>query len=360
MVRLSQASFYVPHANSARDWYRSAQSIRPSSLPATPQHTRPPSDTILEADEDSPNEYPTPPELQPPLPNELQDPPKPLTKVQSSAASELHIHELLALAACFVFPAIGAWLLHHIRSQLSRPSEGLISNYNLTIFLLASELRPLSHLVKMVQARTLLLQRSLTPSERADLSTVSPSTINALTTRLDELEVYIANRAQDSKTLTSNGVPTQSTQDILSTVRKSLTPDIEALNRAVRRYEKRATLLAMQTESRLADLEARMGDAITLAAAAERGIHNFNRKSSVAVIWGWGAWAAALPVQTAWATVAWSMRMGRLGVGVVEGYIGGKVRREVKTATGKGGGGSESGRDREKRKEKSRGQKKLT
>lgn len=332
----------------SRDWYRSAQLIRPLSAPSTP------SKTILEEDEESPNEFPTPTELQPPLPDELQDP-KPQTTKQRSAASELRIHELLALTACFLSPALGAFLLHHIRSQLSRPSEGLVSNYNLTIFLLASELRPLIHLVKMVQARTLFLQRHLLSSDiHSDLNTVSPTSIHALTTRLDDLETYIASSAPKS-----NGgphpAPQPTAQDLLTTIRKSLSPDIEALNRAVRRYEKRATLLAMQTESRLADLEARMGDAITLAAAAERGVSNFNRKSTMAVMLEWVMRAAMLPVQLAWVAAALPVRAVKVGWGAVEGYVGAKVMKEVKTATGKGSG--ESGKER--RREKGRGGKKI-
>ena len=69
--------------------------------------------------------------------------PEPLRRLPAheAATNELYTHEVLALLSCFLFPLLGAYLLHTIRSQLSRPSEGLVSNYNLTIFLLASELR---------------------------------------------------------------------------------------------------------------------------------------------------------------------------------------------------------------------------
>ncbi|KAG9920310.1 hypothetical protein KCU98_g22357, partial [Aureobasidium melanogenum] len=56
---------------------------------------------------------------------------------QEDAAANLRQHELLALISTFLFPACAAYLLHVIRGQLSRPSEGLVSDYNLTIFLLA-------------------------------------------------------------------------------------------------------------------------------------------------------------------------------------------------------------------------------
>lgn len=72
---------------------------------------------------------------------------------------ELFRHEVLALLSCFVTPIIGAYLLHALRSQLTRPSEGLVSNFNLAVFILAAEVRPLRHFLQLVQARTLHLQR---------------------------------------------------------------------------------------------------------------------------------------------------------------------------------------------------------
>src|SRR3954453_17898897 len=52
-------------------------------------------------------------------------PPKPAGKpirrppAHEAATNELYTHEILALFSCFVFPLLGAYLLHTIRSQLS-------------------------------------------------------------------------------------------------------------------------------------------------------------------------------------------------------------------------------------------------
>ena len=241
---------------------------------------------------------------------------------------------------------IGTWLLHHIRSQLTRPAESLVSNYNLTVFLLASELRPLAHLIKLVQARTLHLQRIASPTAiDADLSTLTPQSLSALTSRLDDLEAHIASQSSDS-TQTSNGNPS-STQDVINSVRKSMTPDIEALNRAVRRYEKRATLLSMQTEARLADLESRLSDAITLAAAAERNVSNFSRKSYAAILLDWASAAILLPIQAGYSLVMLPVRVAGGALGLVEDVARGKIRKEMKTATGK-----TNGPERDRRREK--------
>ena len=252
---------------------------------------------------------------------------------------------------CFLFPAGGAWLLHHIRGQLTRPSEGLVSNYNLTIFLLAAELRPLSHLVKLVQARTLHLQRAVTANSPSGTSIInmSSATLSDLQDRLVEIEKHIA----DAKTKSSvNGTATKSPgpDQLVAQVRKSFQPDLDALNRAVRRYEKRATLLALQTESRLQDLERRLGDAITLAAAAERtsqqqkgsgvGLLLFDLLDYVAAM-------IALPIRFCWTLLVLPWRAVVSFVGSVDGWVGRKVKREMKTAgvvDKKGGSGSEKRR----------------
>ena len=237
---------------------------------------------------------------------------------------------------CFLSPAGGAWLLHHIRRQLTRPSEGLVSNYNLTIFLLAAELRPLSHLIKLIQARTLHLQRIVnTNTCPSTPDKISPATITDLQDRLAELEKHIA----DTHT---NGPAAKSPPPDLNTeVRKTLQPDIDALNRAVRRYEKRTTILSLQTDSRLQNLEKRLGDAITLAAAAERSSQSSHqrRRSGVGVILNIlddVATLVSLPLHVCWTVLALPWRFIASLVASVRaganGWIGRKVRREMKTA----------------------------
>ena len=264
------------------------------------------------------------------------------------------MHELLALAACFICPAVGAWLLHNIRGQLSRPSEGLVSNYNLTIFLLASELRPVSHLIRLVQARTLHLQRTIAFNPQLHPNnSISPSTIQDLQTRLKELETHVADT-------TLNGSPTKSpTPDLMMQVRKSLQPDLDALNRAVRRYEKRMTVLSIQTDSRLQELEKRMTDAITLAAAAERSTQAGRQRKGLTFFWviDWAATMALLPLQVTWSAITIPGRVIGSVMSQLEGYVGQKIRREMKTA-GRGEGRIGSGN--EKRRVQGRGQKKVS
>ena len=196
--------------------------------------------------------------------------PKPILRrlpAHEAATNELYTHEILALLSCFVFPLLGAYLLHTIRTQLSRPSEGLVSNYNLTIFLLASELRPMAHLVKLIQARTLHLQRIVNSNPYDTVKGRDVGDLKAVVRRLEDLEA----RNSIEESLQGSVQPSLTGKQsavLTSEVRRTLQPDLDALNRAVRRYEKRATLQAFQTDSRLQELESRLNDAISLAAAA--------------------------------------------------------------------------------------------
>lgn len=323
--------------------------------PYPPVHEYP-SDTIVEegSDEEETPQISQPSPVQ--NPNATDPPTSPTSQSlsRSSASSELRIHESLALFTCFVSPAIGAWLLHHIRGQLSRPSEGLVSNYNLTIFLLASEVRPLSHLIKLVQARTLHLQRTVSTNQSQPATAASPGDLADLTHRLDELEKHLA----DSTTNGSPGAKPPTPQDLTSQARKAVQSDLDALNRAVRRYEKRATLLSLQTESRLQDVEKRMNDAITLAAAAERSSQSNKQRrgSGVVMMVDWAASLMLLPMQVLWAIISFPGKVLAGIVTYVEEVIGRKVRRELKTA-GRGDGKNNSGSER--RKIAGRGQKKT-
>lgn len=277
-------------SNWFRDWYHSAQSIRKNEEynGTTLIDEDSEEDGNLNASGGSLDDIP---EDENPSPTQT---PKRVRKLSAheAASSELYRHETLALLSCFIFPILGAYLLHTIRHQLTRPSEGLVSNYNLTIFLLASEVRPMAHLVKLIQARTLHLQRVVNSNPYNNSPSTPPGTVNinsveiaALIGRVEELE----SKTGEIKHLKSTGHPDgqlngKAVPQITAEVRRTLQPDLDALNRAVRRYEKRATLQTMQTESRLIDIEARLGDAVALAAAAAKNSSN-NSVGSVVVEW---------------------------------------------------------------------------
>ncbi|APA10141.1 hypothetical protein sscle_06g049110 [Sclerotinia sclerotiorum 1980 UF-70] len=242
-----------------------------------------------------------------------------------TATNELFIHELLAFISCFISPIVGAYILHSIRSQLSRPSEGLVSNYNLTIFLLASELRPMAHLVRLLRARTLHLQRVVNSNPYDDSIGKTSEHIQELVQRLEKLETRASNVDISAGNAPEPLLNEKQSAILTTEVRRTMQPDLDALNRAVRRYEKRATLQSFQTESRLLDLEARLNDAISLAAAAA---NNSQRRSALGIVFDWIASAMTFPLQ-AFGTIA-SLPFKTLlsVVNYIQFLLGGQIQTE--------------------------------
>ncbi|KAH7038220.1 uncharacterized protein B0I36DRAFT_315812 [Microdochium trichocladiopsis] len=234
---------------------------------------------------------------------------------RDAASKELFVHEMAALVWCFLFPLISTYMLHTIRNQLTRPSEGLVSDYNLTIFLCAAEFRPVKHMLKMVHDRTLRVQRVVAQSQYEPEQTISAQQVQELFDRIDDLESHAAAIASQPPTQskpngsTLNGEPsTQVTQAAVAReINKTMVPELEALNRAMRRYEKKLALLASQTDNRLEYIDFRLQDAIALAAVAAK-----NSKSNSGGLWSRvveKAIAVALfPVHAAMAVVTFPIR----------------------------------------------------
>lgn len=240
------------------------------------------------------------------------------SRSQEAAVNELYIHEVLALISCFLSPVLGAYLLHAIRAQLSRPSEGLLTDFNITVFLLAAELRPISHTLELLQARTLHLQRIVQSKP------VEPSMI----TRLEEMYnrlAHLEQRADASEEATSASLASavqQAQQQagsanggkqeaaLVREVRNAIQPELDALNRAVRRYERKATVLALQTESRLGSVDTRLNDAISLAAAAAKHSNNSHGGFSTLLAWVTDGLMAiiAMPYHVAMYIIMWPFR----------------------------------------------------
>ncbi|RYP73154.1 hypothetical protein DL771_003790 [Monosporascus sp. 5C6A] len=188
---------------------------------------------------------------------------------RAAASNELKVHEIMALAWCFLFPLISCYVLHAIRSQLSRPSEGLVSDYNLTIFLCAAEMRPVSHLLKMIRNRTLHIQRVVSSNPYED-QTVPIEDFQALSSRLDELEARAAPFLDSSRAGTEVSSSRLSQAAMVREINNTMQPEMDALNRAMRRYEKKLALLANQMDARLDYLDHRIQDTVALAAVAAK------------------------------------------------------------------------------------------
>ncbi|KAL5002803.1 hypothetical protein BDV10DRAFT_156175 [Aspergillus recurvatus] len=356
------------------EWYHSARTIRRQNN----YDIAPPIglDTPISPTQDNHEDEPSPDRDQQDDHNKEHIAPD---STSAAAAEELQIHELAALASCFLFPLIGTWILHTIRSNLSRPSEGLVSNYNLTIFLLAAEIRPFSHLLKMVQSRTLHLQRIIVASDDDDNDSkdnIGRGIIIDLSKRLEELEAHVAetaalriastvNAGKEKENENENRELTPQEQEYTHSLvsqaaaeyRKGFQTDIEALNRAVRRYEKRTALTAYQTETRLQLLESKARDALSLAAAAQRSTTHRSRGLGLGLfdlLLGWISKIILLPVEIGLSMVSLPLVIARHGARVCRDMVLGSgsrstraplVRKKSSTSTASGvSGGSSKGK----------------
>ena len=187
---------------------------------------------------------------------------------KQEAAAELRKQETLALVATFIFPVGAAYLLHAIRSQLSSSSTALVSDFNLSIFVLAAEIRPFQQLIRLLSSRTLHLQRIVNGvNDSSGTGNEATNAVKNLESRIAELETVIA----DQRAAAPNGPSTQRSEVadmITAEIKRRSEPRFDALERAMRRYEKRSTTLSMLTEQRLNAHESRIQDSLSLAAVA--------------------------------------------------------------------------------------------
>ncbi|KAF2841409.1 hypothetical protein M501DRAFT_989930 [Patellaria atrata CBS 101060] len=306
------------------DWYHSTQSVQTRNFEQDQDATSTIFEESTEGDEGSPD----PESRDSSSPKRVEIPDPLLTSKRDArggdvAEEELRKHEVLALLLCFLGPILGAYLLHGIRSQLSRPSEGLVSNYNLTIFLLAAELRPCAHLIKLMQARTLHLQR-LVRAESPDPQH-NVSVFDDLRARLEEMESRLTNI-----NLSPQKDGAEVSADIIKNMKQSFQPQLDALNRAVRRYEKRAIVQTMQNEARLQDLEARLKDALSLAAVAA---NSSQKPGVVMLVLDCVGSVFMLPLQATYTLFVYPIQLASSGIGSIKTTIFGKKPEKKKRSS---------------------------
>lgn len=196
-------------------------------------------------------------------------------KEREAAARSLRWHEKFALGWCCLFPVLAAFLLHSIRGQLSRRSEGLLSNYNLLIFVGAAELKPVAHFIKMLHNSTIRKQQ-IVANNPYEQRKQREQDFEALHDRINELETRLSAREAAS---TNNVEQEQATIKSVETLvmrnyRDKVQPEVESVTRAMRRYEKKLSNIIDQIDIRLEYLDQRSNDAIALAAVAARQKNN--------------------------------------------------------------------------------------
>ncbi|KAK9376890.1 uncharacterized protein V1513DRAFT_438456 [Lipomyces chichibuensis] len=156
-------------------------------------------------------------------------------KLRSEAAAKLAHWEILSLATCFVGPILGGFLLHYLRGSLTSESAGgLVSNFNITLFVLTACVRGALILVELVKRRTLHL---------TDVARAQPRS------RVEELECQVQFLEDEIRRL--EGVIGSAAKEAGETLR----PDVAALTRAMRRYEKNQAMQSQEFVAQIQELE---------------------------------------------------------------------------------------------------------
>ena len=163
-----------------------------------------------------------------PTPLPRPPPELPLDSEIETAAINRRRTELLALASCVASPLIGGYLLHCIREFLSRPSEGLVSTFNITLFVMAAELRPAMKLMEMIKQRSLHLQKIVHKDMlEGNISNNPTVVIEPLNKKIKELESVI-DELRISVVRVQGG-----REEVVTGVREGVRADVEALNRII-------------------------------------------------------------------------------------------------------------------------------
>lgn len=173
----------------------------------------------------------------------IQDPV--LEKRRQTAATSLRRQEFFSLLLVLASPFLGGYTLQYLKTFFSS-YENYLSALNIELFIIASAIRPLTHLVSLLKARALHLQEQVHyPSTEVELLKRRMATIEAELTQL--------RRAFATK------------REVLQ-VQDTFEPTIHQLTKQIKRQDKRENLLRSYTEERFAHVEEKLREYETILA----------------------------------------------------------------------------------------------
>ncbi|KAG0743723.1 hypothetical protein G6F23_005794 [Rhizopus arrhizus] len=162
-----------------------------------------------------------------------------MEKKKLALEQELKHHELIGLVWVIFSPAIAGYTLYCSRHFLNNHDK-YMSSFNITVFVLAASLKPLIHIMALLRERTLFLQSEMSVSE---------SEVNKLQKKLDliEEELYDLRRAF-------------ATKKDLGQVTNGITPNIQQLTKAMKKFEKRDIEFRNWSEEKFMALDQKVQD----------------------------------------------------------------------------------------------------
>ncbi|KAG0226321.1 hypothetical protein BGW42_003756 [Actinomortierella wolfii] len=164
---------------------------------------------------------------------------------RQAAAASLRRQEFFSLLLVLASPFLGGYTLQYLKTFFSS-YEDYLSALNIELFIIASAIRPLTHLVSLFKARALHLQEEVHyPSTEVELLRRRVATIEA---ELNQLRRAVATK-----------------REVLQ-VQDSFEPTLHQLTKQIKRQDKREVLLRSYTEERFAQVEEKLREYDTILA----------------------------------------------------------------------------------------------
>lgn len=161
--------------------------------------------------------------------------------MRKEAVHQLARSEFVSLLMTVITPIAGAYLLYFARNMLSDPDR-YINPFTISLFALATAVKPLLHLAELFKRRALFYQEVVH----------YPSTqVHALNRKVDRLE-------SELKTLNR----AFATKDEVRSLREGVDIPLTRLSKAVRQYERKEENSRMTAEERFALLDAKLDEAL--------------------------------------------------------------------------------------------------
>ncbi|KAF9116904.1 hypothetical protein BGX27_008988 [Mortierella sp. AM989] len=164
---------------------------------------------------------------------------------RQNAAASLRRQEFFSLLLVLASPFLGGYTLQYLKSFFSS-YENYLSALNIELFIIASAIRPLTHLISLLKARALHLQDQVHyPDTDVELLKRKVATIESELTQL--------RRAYATK------------RDVLQ-VQDNVEPTLHQLTKQIKRHDKKETMLRSYTEERFASIDEKLREYDTLLA----------------------------------------------------------------------------------------------
>ncbi|KAG0270568.1 hypothetical protein DFQ27_004280 [Actinomortierella ambigua] len=160
------------------------------------------------------------------------------------AARSLRRQEFFSLILVLSSPFLGGYTLRYLKTFFSS-YENYLSALNIELFIIASAIRPLTHLVSLLKARALHLQDQVHyPSTDVE---VLKRRVATMETELNQLRRLVATK-----------------REVLMEVQDNFEPTLLQLTKQIKRHDKREVLLRSYTEERFAQVEEKLREYETL------------------------------------------------------------------------------------------------